>query len=199
MQGLLMEARRFASLTIGLAAVLNLHCRLTGTLYQAPCVFQRQRCSRPNALPFQRLVPALNLAVRLWMIRGGSDVVPSSYLRSVILTEERFLQFQLRRDKPRLPFQRPNHRWPGKIGHNNFRQRSSFPDETLAVNPSAWRLSLLECAVLNTPHFCTILVHINPLESALTETPVGRPLTVVKTRWIIVSLLTTLLIPVHTA
>src|SRR5260370_38900810 len=44
------------------------------TLYQAPCIFQRQRRSRPNALAFQRLVPALNLAVRLWIIRGGSDV-----------------------------------------------------------------------------------------------------------------------------
>src|SRR5438445_9158091 len=56
--------------TIYAIVVLMLHI----TLYQAPCIFQRQRRSRPNALPFQRLVPALNLAVRLWIIRGGSDV-----------------------------------------------------------------------------------------------------------------------------
>src|SRR5215469_16396213 len=35
---------------------------------------ERQRCSQPNALAFQRLVPALNLAVRLRIVRGGSDV-----------------------------------------------------------------------------------------------------------------------------
>src|SRR5215469_3048072 len=40
------------------------------TLYQAPCIFQRQRCSRPNALAFSTTVPALNLAVRLWIVRG---------------------------------------------------------------------------------------------------------------------------------
>jgi hypothetical protein len=43
------------------------------TLYQAPCIFQRQRRSRPNALAFQRLVPALNLAVRLWIIAEPSQ------------------------------------------------------------------------------------------------------------------------------
>jgi hypothetical protein len=34
-------------------------------LDQTPCIFKRQRRSRPNALAFQRLVPALNLAVGL--------------------------------------------------------------------------------------------------------------------------------------
>jgi hypothetical protein len=45
--------------TVQANVVVMLHI----TLYQAPCIFQRQRRSRPNALAFQRLVPALNLAV----------------------------------------------------------------------------------------------------------------------------------------
>src|SRR5439155_9535090 len=44
------------------------------TLDQAPCVFQRQRRSRPNAFAFQRLVPAFQLSVRLRVARRGSDV-----------------------------------------------------------------------------------------------------------------------------
>ena len=56
--------------TVQANVVVMLHI----TLYQAPCIFQRQRRSRPNAFAFHRLVPALDLAVRLWIIRGGSDV-----------------------------------------------------------------------------------------------------------------------------
>jgi hypothetical protein len=41
---------------------------------QPPRTLQRQQRSRPNALAFQRLVLALDLAVRLWMVRGGSDL-----------------------------------------------------------------------------------------------------------------------------
>ena len=62
--------RDVAGGTVQADVVVMLHV----TLYQAPCIFQRQRCSQPNALAFQRLVPALNLAVRLRIVRGGSDV-----------------------------------------------------------------------------------------------------------------------------
>src|SRR6516165_4951837 len=81
--------------------VVMLHVALD----QTPCVFQRQRRSRPNALAFQRLVPALNLAVRLWIVRGGSDVrhtrdanelleVASNKLRTIVGDDSR-LRFRI--------------------------------------------------------------------------------------------------------
>ncbi len=42
--------------------------------YQTPSIIERQRRSWPDALPFERLVPALDLPVRLWVKRRGSDV-----------------------------------------------------------------------------------------------------------------------------
>jgi len=62
--------RDVAGGTVQADVVVVLHVALD----QTPCIFQRQLHSRPNALAFQRLVPALNLAVRLWMVREGSDV-----------------------------------------------------------------------------------------------------------------------------
>jgi len=62
--------RDVAGGTVQADIVVMLHVALDQTL----CIFQRQRRSRPNALAFQGLVPALNLAVRLWIVRGGSDV-----------------------------------------------------------------------------------------------------------------------------
>src|ERR1700687_1807529 len=46
--------------TVQTNVVVMLHI----TLYQAPCIFQRQRCFRPNAVAFQGLVSALSLVVR---------------------------------------------------------------------------------------------------------------------------------------
>src|SRR6516165_10281251 len=43
-------------------------------LHQPPRILQRQWRSRPNALPFERFVPALNLPVRLRVKRRGSNV-----------------------------------------------------------------------------------------------------------------------------
>src|SRR5450759_1122448 len=74
-------------------------------LNQALRVFQRQWRSLPNAFPFQRLVPALQLSVRLWIVRRGSDVrhardanklleVPSDELRSVVGDDSR-LRFRV--------------------------------------------------------------------------------------------------------
>jgi hypothetical protein len=51
--------RDVAGGTVQADVVVMLHVALD----QTPCTFQRQRRSRPNALAFQRLVPALNLAV----------------------------------------------------------------------------------------------------------------------------------------
>src|SRR5215469_4009489 len=87
--------------TVQANVVVMLHI----TLYQAPCIFQRQRRSRPNAFAFQRLVPALNLAVRLWIIRGGSGVrhardanelleVASDELRAIVGDDSR-LRFRV--------------------------------------------------------------------------------------------------------
>src|SRR5262249_47909200 len=42
--------------------------------YQTPRIIERQRCSWPDALPFERFVPALDLSVRLRIKRRGSDV-----------------------------------------------------------------------------------------------------------------------------
>jgi hypothetical protein len=45
------------------------------TLHQTPRIIERQRCARPDALPLERFVPALDLSVRLRVKRRGSDVV----------------------------------------------------------------------------------------------------------------------------
>jgi hypothetical protein len=44
------------------------------SLHQTPCIIERQRRSRPDALSFERFVPALDLPVRLRVKRRGSDV-----------------------------------------------------------------------------------------------------------------------------
>src|SRR5579863_2191489 len=62
--------RDVASSTVQADVVVTLHVALD----QTPRIFQRQRRSRTNALALQRLVPAFDLAVRLWIVRGGSDV-----------------------------------------------------------------------------------------------------------------------------
>ena len=54
---------------IRLSGMTHVVVMLHITLYQAPRIFQRQRRSRPNALAFQRFVPALNFAVRLRVVR----------------------------------------------------------------------------------------------------------------------------------
>ena len=72
---------------------------------QTPRIFQRQWRSRPNAFAFQRLVPALDLAVRLWIVRGRSDVrhardanelleVASDELRTIVRDDSR-LRFRV--------------------------------------------------------------------------------------------------------
>src|ERR1039457_3531628 len=43
-------------------------------LNQAPRVLQRQRRSGPNALRFERFVPAFNFSVRLWIVGRRPDV-----------------------------------------------------------------------------------------------------------------------------
>lgn len=64
-------------------------------LNQAARIFQRQRGQGPDALPFERLVPAFDLSVRLRVIRRGTHVrhprdtnellkVPRDELRSVV-------------------------------------------------------------------------------------------------------------------
>ena len=35
----------------------NIVVMLDVTLHKTPCIFQRQRCSRPDALAFERFVP----------------------------------------------------------------------------------------------------------------------------------------------
>src|SRR6202795_749632 len=62
--------RDVAGGTVQADVVVMLHV----VLDQTPRIFQRQRRSRPNALAFQRLVPAFDLAVRLWIVRGSSDM-----------------------------------------------------------------------------------------------------------------------------
>ena len=62
--------RDVAGGTVQADVIVMLHVALD----QTPRIFQRQRCSRPSALAFQRFVPALNLAARLWIVRGSSDV-----------------------------------------------------------------------------------------------------------------------------
>src|ERR1019366_2835441 len=50
-------------------------------LHQSSRVFQRQRRSRPDALAFERFVPAFDFPVRLGIVWRGSDVrhaVPAS-------------------------------------------------------------------------------------------------------------------------
>src|SRR6266700_2828785 len=42
--------------------------------YQTPRIIERQRCSWPDGLPFERFVPTLDLSVRLRVKRRGSDV-----------------------------------------------------------------------------------------------------------------------------
>src|SRR5215472_3475586 len=42
--------------------------------HQTQRIIQRKRSSGSDAFAFERLVPAFDLAVRLWIIRGGSDV-----------------------------------------------------------------------------------------------------------------------------
>jgi hypothetical protein len=42
-------------------------------LHQTPRIFQRQWCSRPDALPFERFVPTLDFCVRLRIVGRGSD------------------------------------------------------------------------------------------------------------------------------
>src|ERR1035441_7244814 len=44
------------------------------TLHQTPRILERQRRSRPDALPFERFVPPLDLAVRLRVKRRSPDV-----------------------------------------------------------------------------------------------------------------------------
>src|SRR6266550_3975888 len=44
------------------------------SLHQTPRIIERQRCSRPDALPFERFVPALDLSVRLRVKRRDADV-----------------------------------------------------------------------------------------------------------------------------
>jgi hypothetical protein len=44
------------------------------SLHQTPCIIERQRRSWPDALPFERFVPTLDLAVRWRVERRGSDV-----------------------------------------------------------------------------------------------------------------------------
>ena len=56
--------RDVADGTVQADVVVMLHVALD----QTPCIFQRKRRFRPNALAFQRFVPALNLAVRLFRI-----------------------------------------------------------------------------------------------------------------------------------
>jgi hypothetical protein len=53
--------RDLAGGTVQADVVVMLHVALD----QTPCIFQRQRRSRPNAFAFQRLVPALDLTVGL--------------------------------------------------------------------------------------------------------------------------------------
>jgi hypothetical protein len=43
------------------------------TLHQTSRMTQRQRCSRPDALPFGRFVPALDFPVRLTIVGRSSD------------------------------------------------------------------------------------------------------------------------------
>src|SRR5579864_4762143 len=60
-----------------------------------------------------------------------------------------------------------------------FRADCSFRINSLRPFSPASRpqqLSSLECAVPSTPKFCTILVQISPLDSALTDTPHVTPL-----------------------
>src|SRR6516164_8510387 len=42
--------------------------------YQTPCIIERQWRSRPDALPSERFVPALDLPVRLRVKRRGSHM-----------------------------------------------------------------------------------------------------------------------------
>ena len=64
-------------------------------LHQAQCIFPRQRCAGPNALRFERLVPARQLAVGLRIVRRRSHMrhpcdanelleIPRDELRSVV-------------------------------------------------------------------------------------------------------------------
>src|SRR5208337_5191993 len=52
----------------------NVVVMLDVALHQSPRIFQRQRRSRPDALPPERFVPAFDLSVRLGIVRRGSDV-----------------------------------------------------------------------------------------------------------------------------
>src|SRR5579864_9447314 len=43
-------------------------------LHQTPCIVQRQRRSRPDALSLERFVPAFDFSVRLRIVGRSSDV-----------------------------------------------------------------------------------------------------------------------------
>src|SRR4029077_8667118 len=73
--------RDVAGGTVQADVVLILHV----VLDQTPRIFQRQRRSRPNALGFQRLVPPFDLAVRLWIVRGSSDMRHTREMRMISL------------------------------------------------------------------------------------------------------------------
>ena len=62
--------RHVADRAVQSDVVVALHIRL----HQALRIFQRERCSGPDTLAFQRLVPTLEFSVRLGTIGRGSDV-----------------------------------------------------------------------------------------------------------------------------
>jgi len=56
------------------AVQANVVVMLDVALHQTPRIFQRQWRSRPDALSFERFVPAFDLSVRLRIVGRGSDV-----------------------------------------------------------------------------------------------------------------------------